>query len=77
MLDQYDKLRKRNAFLAQYKKIENITEAFDNARLVELITWGATLTVCTTCEELRTEYKACESPDYVSFGSSPELAHVA
>lgn len=35
MLDQYDKLKKRNAFLDQYKKekvFENGLEEFDDAR---------------------------------------------
>jgi hypothetical protein len=35
MLDQYDRLRKRNAFLEQYKIIEDITEEFGSARSVE------------------------------------------
>src|ERR1700742_605418 len=37
MLDQFDRLRKRNAFLEQYKKekmFENGLEEFDDARLV-------------------------------------------
>lgn len=57
MLDQFDRLKKRNAFIEQYKKekvFENGLEEFDDAR--------------ATCEELLKEYKACESPDYISFG---------
>jgi len=37
MLDQYDRLRKRNAFLEQYKKekmFENGFEEFDDSRHV-------------------------------------------
>jgi tubulin gamma len=37
MLDQFDRLRKRNAFLEQYKKekmFENGLEEFDDARCV-------------------------------------------
>jgi hypothetical protein len=37
MLDQYDRLRKRNAFLEQYKKekmFENGLEEFDDSRYV-------------------------------------------
>ena len=37
MLDQYDRLRKRNAFLEQYKKekmFENGLEEFDDSRCV-------------------------------------------
>lgn len=37
MLDQYDRLRKRNAFLEQYKKekmFENGFEEFDDSRQV-------------------------------------------
>ena len=59
MLDQFDRLKKRNAFIEQYKKekvFENGLEEFDDAR--------------ATCEELLKEYKACESPDYISFVSS-------
>ena len=58
MLDQFDRLKKRNAFIEQYKKekvFENGLEEFDDAR--------------ATCEELLKEYKACESPDYISFVS--------
>ncbi|KAF8644140.1 hypothetical protein AX16_008667 [Volvariella volvacea WC 439] len=56
MQDQYDKLKRKNAFLEQYKK-ERIfdLEEFDDAR--------------ATCEELLKEYKACESPDYISYGT--------
>jgi len=57
MLDQFDRLRKRNAFLEQYKKekmFENGLEEFDDSR--------------ATVEELLKEYKACESPDYISYG---------
>ncbi|OBZ66463.1 Pyranose 2-oxidase [Grifola frondosa] len=44
MLDQFDRLFKRNAFLEQYKKFENILGEFDDAR--------------ATCDELQKEYKA-------------------
>ncbi|PVG01838.1 tubulin-domain-containing protein [Serendipita vermifera] len=56
MLDQYDRLRKRNAFLEQYKKekiFEGGYEEFDDSRAV--------------VEELLKEYKACESADYISY----------
>ncbi|TFY60123.1 hypothetical protein EVJ58_g5347 [Rhodofomes roseus] len=56
MIDQFDKLRKRNAFIEQYKKekiFENGLEEFDDAR--------------ATAEELLKEYKACESPDYITY----------
>ncbi|KAK0448388.1 gamma tubulin [Desarmillaria tabescens] len=62
MLDQFDRLRKRNAFMEQYKKekmFENGLEEFDDAR--------------ATCDELLKEYKACESPDYITYGG-PEDA---
>ncbi|KAJ7194605.1 gamma tubulin [Mycena pura] len=58
MLDQFDKLRKKNAFMEQYKKermFENSLEEFDDAR--------------ATCEELMKEYKACESADYITYGA--------
>ncbi|CAK5264714.1 unnamed protein product [Mycena citricolor] len=58
MLDQFDKLRRKNAFLEQYKKeriFENSLDEFDDAR--------------ATCEELMKEYKACESADYITYGA--------
>jgi len=58
MIDQYDRLRKRNAFLEQYKKekvFENGLDEFDDSR--------------ATVEDLLKEYKACESPDYISYGT--------
>lgn len=62
MLDQYDRLKKKNAFLDQYKKekmfSDNLDE-FDDAR--------------ATCDELLKEYKACESPDYISYVSACQL----
>ncbi|KDQ13118.1 hypothetical protein BOTBODRAFT_33726 [Botryobasidium botryosum FD-172 SS1] len=57
-LDQYDRLRTRKAFLDGYKKekmFANGLEEFDDARGV--------------VEELLNEYKACESPDYISYGT--------
>ncbi|KAF8967468.1 tubulin gamma [Flammula alnicola] len=60
MLDQYDRLRKRNAFMEIYKKekmFEDSLEEFDLAR--------------ATCEDLMKEYKACESPDYISYVGYP------
>ncbi|KAJ3413942.1 gamma-tubulin [Chytridiales sp. JEL 0842] len=56
--DQYDRLRKRNAFLEQYKRETLFAEGleeFDSSREV--------------VQELIGEYEACESPDYVNFGS--------
>ncbi|EJD53246.1 tubulin gamma chain [Auricularia subglabra TFB-10046 SS5] len=58
MLDQYDRLRRRNAFLDQYKKykiFENDFSEFDDSR--------------ATVDELLKEYKACETPEYISYGS--------
>lgn len=58
MLDQYDRLKKRNAFMEMYKKekmFENGLEEFDIAR--------------ATCDDLMKEYKACESPDYISYSA--------
>jgi len=58
MIDQFDRLRRRNAFMEQYKKekiFENSLAEFDDAR--------------ATAEELLKEYKACESVDYISYGS--------
>ncbi|KAL1925620.1 uncharacterized protein VTP21DRAFT_503 [Calcarisporiella thermophila] len=53
--DQYDRLRRRNAFLEQYRKeslFADGLEEFDESRQV--------------VQELINEYQACESPDYVS-----------
>lgn len=52
-LDQYDKLRKRNAFLEQYKReaiFSDGLEEFDDSRVI--------------LQELVDDYQACESPDY-------------
>ena len=76
MLDQFDRLRKRNAFLEQYKKFDNIVEEFDDARLVAL-KWKRAIVLTlirATCDELQKEYKACESPDYISYGSREEVS---
>lgn len=57
MIHQYDMLRKRNAFLEQYKKEDmfaNGLEEFDDARRV--------------VQELQEEYLAAERPDYIDFG---------
>ncbi|KAJ3031595.1 UNVERIFIED_CONTAM: gamma-tubulin [Siphonaria sp. JEL0065] len=54
--DQYDRLRKRNAFLDQYKKeamFSDGLEEFDSSRQV--------------VQELIAEYEACERPDYLNF----------
>lgn len=54
---QYDKLRKRDAFLDNYRKVamfaDDLTE-FDEAR--EIV------------QALIEEYKASESPDYINWG---------
>jgi len=58
-IDQYDKLRKRGAFLDQYKKTRIFSdglEEFDSSK--EIV------------QELIDEYEACESPDYINWGSS-------
>ncbi len=55
-VDQYDKFRKRNAFLEQYRRESMFAdglEEFDACR--EVVT------------DLIAEYEACESPDYVNW----------
>ncbi|ORX53984.1 tubulin gamma chain [Hesseltinella vesiculosa] len=55
--DQYDRLRKRNAFLEQYRRdpmFNNNLEEFDDSRQV--------------VQDLIDEYEACETPDYVNYG---------
>jgi len=58
LLNQYDRIRKRNAFLDNYRKepmfVDNLDE-FDSAREV--------------VQSLVDEYRACERPDYVDFGT--------
>ncbi|KAL7751808.1 gamma-tubulin [Sorochytrium milnesiophthora] len=54
--DQYDRLRKRNAFLDQYKKLPLFSDSldeFDQSREV--------------VQELIDEYVACESPEYTTW----------
>jgi len=73
MLDQFDRLRKRNAFLEQYKKekmFENGLEEFDDARWVCSLCLRSLVypwTTRATAEELLKEYKACESQDYITY----------
>lgn len=56
MLDQFDRLRKRNAFLEQYKKekmFENGLEEFDDARrappLLLFFSWLAAADLTDVC----------------------------
>ena len=62
ILKQYDKLRKREAFMDQFKKesmfSENLDE-FDNAR--------------ESLQELVNEYTAATRPDYLTWGSQQVL----
>ncbi|RKP19841.1 tubulin-domain-containing protein [Rozella allomycis CSF55] len=56
--DQYDKLRKRNAFLENYRKQSQFADSldeFDDSR--------------QTVQQLLDEYDACESPDYLNLSS--------
>ncbi|KAI7856595.1 tubulin gamma chain [Circinella umbellata] len=55
--DQYDRFRKRNAFLEQYRKHPMFAEGldeFDDSRHV--------------VQDLIDEYEACETPDYMNYG---------
>ncbi|KAF9965282.1 gamma-tubulin [Mortierella alpina] len=55
--DQFDKLRKRNAFLEPYRQgslFQDGLEEFDESREV--------------VQDLINEYEACENPDYVNYG---------
>jgi len=58
-IDQYDKLRKRGAFLDQYKKTRIFSDGLDEFDSSKEIV-----------QELIDEYEACESPDYINWGSS-------
>jgi tubulin gamma len=74
---QYDKLKKRNAFLDQYRKepmFANGLEEFDDARQ-DTNTFANFLFPCLmncreVVEDLIEEYKAAESPDYVNWGET-------
>ncbi|GAA5908498.1 hypothetical protein JCM5296_004777 [Sporobolomyces johnsonii] len=62
-LRQYDNMRARNAFLAEYRKepmFENGLEEFDEARSI--------------AQELIDEYKAAEKADYVDYGAPGQAA---
>lgn len=62
LLGQYDRIRKRNAFLDNYRKepmFEDNLDEFDSAR--------------ETVQGLVDEYRACERPDYVDFGTTGQL----
>ncbi len=59
LLRQYDKIRKRNAFLDSYRKepmFQESLDEFDDAR--------------ETVQSLVDEYKACERKDYLEYGIS-------
>lgn len=56
MLDQYDRLWNKKAFLDQYKKEDifaNGFEEFEDSRRV--------------VQEMSDEYRACESEDYINY----------
>ncbi|OAJ41193.1 tubulin gamma chain [Batrachochytrium dendrobatidis JEL423] len=59
--DQYDRLRKRNAFVEMYKRESSsemdALEEFDSSREV--------------VQQLISEYEACESPDYSTWSATP------
>ena len=82
MIDQFDRLRRRNAFVEQYKKEKIFAdglEEFDDARCVARSSLLARRVLSgvlgspfcfirsATAEELLKEYKACESPDYITY----------
>lgn len=74
MIEQYDRLKKRNAFMEQYKKekiFENGLEEFDDARWVSLSNFAprAQEGDRATAQDLLNEYKACESADYITYVS--------
>jgi tubulin gamma len=65
LLHQYDRIRSRNAFLDNYRKepmFQDSLDEFDHAR--------------ETVQTLVEEYRACERPDYVSFGSTGAVPRV-
>jgi tubulin gamma len=57
LLQQYDTIRKRNAFMDVYKRepmFADSLDEFDDSR--------------ETVQQLVDEYRACERPDYANFG---------
>jgi tubulin gamma len=61
LLQQYDRIRSRNAFLDNYRRepiFADSLDEFDHAR--------------ETVQNLVDEYRACERPDYVDFGCLEE-----
>ena len=76
--DQYDRLRKRNAFLDQYKKESMFSDGlgeFDDARSVPVLPSPnpgryrsdpvLILMFSEVAQTLIEEYKACKKPDYI------------
>ena len=61
LLHQYDRIRSRNAFLDNYRRepmFQDSLDELDHAR--------------ETVQNLVDEYRACERPDYVDFGTAKE-----
>jgi tubulin gamma len=62
MLNQYDRIKSRNAFLDNYRReamFEESLDEFDDSREV--------------VQSLIEEYRACERPDYVNFGMNDNI----
>ena len=60
LLNQYDRIKSRNAFLDNYRReavFQDSLDEFDQSREV--------------CQNLIDEYRACEQSDYVNFGMAP------
>ena len=57
MLQQYDRIRRRNAFLDNYRKEPMFSDSLDELDRSR-----------ETVQNLVDEYRACERPDYVQFG---------
>lgn len=55
--DQYDRLRKRNAFLDQYKKMDMFRDGLEEFDVSRDVVQGVI-----------DEYEACEREDYLSWG---------
>lgn len=59
MLQQYDRIRRRNAFLDNYRKEPMFSDCLDELDRSR-----------ETVQNLVDEYRACERPDYVQFGNT-------
>ena len=80
IIEQYDKLRKRGAYIANYQQeamFENGLDEFDDARCVAFLSLLRLTSHIffqnhrAVAQELIDEYQACERADYIVCPDSP------